>query len=224
MTGRKLIAALACAAFTATTAAAQQQGQPQQQRQQQTDPQRIQQPAQGGEWVGEAGARGVDNLGLTSTQVRQLQRALADQGCQPGPIDGLLGPRTRQAIECVEQRHNLTEGDQNELLRVLNVGFMMPQREDRQQGRQGRQQQGIQPGQQGQQPQQGARRPGQGAAPQSQIRSGEDRRDTTRIENRRDTTRTHIHADTGRVPPPGQQQIRRDTARTTTGTVRPPPR
>jgi peptidoglycan hydrolase-like protein with peptidoglycan-binding domain len=36
---------------------------------------------------------------LASLQVRDIQRALLDQGYDPGPIDGVIGKRTRNAIK-----------------------------------------------------------------------------------------------------------------------------
>ena len=37
--------------------------------------------------------------GLTGEQIRQLQTLLDASGIDPGPIDGLIGPSTQQAIE-----------------------------------------------------------------------------------------------------------------------------
>jgi opacity protein-like surface antigen len=36
--------------------------------------------------------------GLNKWQVMRLQRDLHNMGCNPGPIDGVIGPRTRAAI------------------------------------------------------------------------------------------------------------------------------
>ena len=35
---------------------------------------------------------------LSKWQVMRLQRDLHNMGCNPGPVDGVLGPRTRAAI------------------------------------------------------------------------------------------------------------------------------
>lgn len=61
--------------------------------------------------------------GMSRSQVQQLQQALRDDGCDPGPVDGVLGPHTRQAIACARQKHNLTGNNTNELLRTLNLPF-----------------------------------------------------------------------------------------------------
>ncbi len=39
--------------------------------------------------------------------VRQIQAALVDRGYDPGPIDGLSGPRTRAAIGAYQRDHGL---------------------------------------------------------------------------------------------------------------------
>jgi peptidoglycan hydrolase-like protein with peptidoglycan-binding domain len=39
--------------------------------------------------------------------VRQAQQALQDQGVNPGPIDGLMGPQTRAALREYQKKENL---------------------------------------------------------------------------------------------------------------------
>lgn len=39
-----------------------------------------------------------DNSGLNSAEVRVLQKALKAKGFDPGPVDGIIGPRTEAAI------------------------------------------------------------------------------------------------------------------------------
>jgi peptidoglycan hydrolase-like protein with peptidoglycan-binding domain len=41
-------------------------------------------------------------------EVRQVQLGLVKLGYELGPIDGILGPRTRAAIRTYQQDHNLT--------------------------------------------------------------------------------------------------------------------
>ena len=41
---------------------------------------------------------GMDQSGR-SAKVRTAQQALADKGYNPGPVDGLMGPKTRAAVE-----------------------------------------------------------------------------------------------------------------------------
>jgi peptidoglycan hydrolase-like protein with peptidoglycan-binding domain len=40
-------------------------------------------------------------------QVRLLQQRLRNAGFMPGPIDGILGPKTRQAIRRFQEAHGL---------------------------------------------------------------------------------------------------------------------
>ena len=44
---------------------------------------------------------------LTRDDVRRGQRLLADQGFDPGPSDGIMGPRTRAAIAAFQEEQNL---------------------------------------------------------------------------------------------------------------------
>ena len=43
----------------------------------------------------------------SSDDVRRAQTALRDQGFDPGPIDGIDGPRTRDALSRYQQSHGL---------------------------------------------------------------------------------------------------------------------
>ena len=67
------------------------------------------------------GARARRNLGLTSAQVTMLQQALLDEGCDPGPVDGIVGPRTRRAIACGFRSNDLDGRNLNELFRSLDL-------------------------------------------------------------------------------------------------------
>ena len=67
------------------------------------------------------GRRGPRNLGLTSTQVTMLQQSLKDDGCDPGAIDGIVGPRTRRAIACGFRENDLDGRNLNELFRSLDL-------------------------------------------------------------------------------------------------------
>ncbi len=40
--------------------------------------------------------------------VRQVQQALQSKGHNPGPIDGVMGPRTRSALQAYQRANNLT--------------------------------------------------------------------------------------------------------------------
>lgn len=63
------------------------------------------------------------NMGLTADQVRQLQQALESDGCNPGPLDGVIGARTRQAMACARRKLGVSSSDPNELLHALNLPF-----------------------------------------------------------------------------------------------------
>ncbi|MCR6633000.1 MAG: peptidoglycan-binding protein [Magnetospirillum sp.] len=52
-----------------------------------------------------AGSR--SSVGLASHQVREVQQNLADRGYDPGKVDGLWGPRTRQALSGFQRDQNL---------------------------------------------------------------------------------------------------------------------
>jgi cell division septum initiation protein DivIVA len=43
-----------------------------------------------------------------SAEVRAAQEALRDKGFDPGPIDGVMGPRTSAAVRDFQQQQNLT--------------------------------------------------------------------------------------------------------------------
>lgn len=73
-----------------------------------------------------AGAIGRRSFGLTRDQISQLQTALQQANCNPGPIDGVLGPRTRSAMACARQKNNVTGNNPNDLLRALNLNFTAP--------------------------------------------------------------------------------------------------
>jgi peptidoglycan hydrolase-like protein with peptidoglycan-binding domain len=73
---------------------------------------------------------GEFNLGLTREQVRELQVALHDQDCNPGIADGIIGPRTRAAMACVREAHNIQSIDPNVLLHALELDFMSEYRDD----------------------------------------------------------------------------------------------
>lgn len=63
------------------------------------------------------------SMGLSSDQIRQLQDALDSDGCSPGPVDGVIGPRTRRAMACARQKLGVSSRDPNALLHALNLDF-----------------------------------------------------------------------------------------------------
>jgi peptidoglycan hydrolase-like protein with peptidoglycan-binding domain len=62
-------------------------------------------------------------LDLSADQIRRLQTALNDAGCNAGTVDGVLGARTRQAITCGLEKNNLGSDDVNGLYRALDLDF-----------------------------------------------------------------------------------------------------
>jgi len=48
---------------------------------------------------------------MSSDQVRQIQQALSDRGYDPGPVDGVMGPKTQQAMHNFRQAQGLTGSD-----------------------------------------------------------------------------------------------------------------
>ena len=67
--------------------------------------------------------RSSRNYDLTHDQITQLQTALKQADCDPGPIDGVIGARTRRAMNCARQKNNVTGNNPNDLFRSLNLTF-----------------------------------------------------------------------------------------------------
>jgi peptidoglycan hydrolase-like protein with peptidoglycan-binding domain len=60
---------------------------------------------------------------LTSSQVRELQQALQEHGADPGPIDGIMGPMTREGIREFQQEEGIAATGQldRETLEALDL-------------------------------------------------------------------------------------------------------
>ncbi|MDQ6888559.1 MAG: hypothetical protein M3068_14920 [Gemmatimonadota bacterium] len=54
--------------------------------------------------------KGAEGMGSNRDQLRERQRELASEGCDPGPVDGLLGPRTRAAMRCSAAKKQTSAG------------------------------------------------------------------------------------------------------------------
>lgn len=54
------------------------------------------------------GLCGATALWAQSDSVRQAQQALKDKGYDPGPVDGVNGPKTREATREYQKKENLT--------------------------------------------------------------------------------------------------------------------
>ncbi|KPK55942.1 MAG: hypothetical protein AMS22_02875 [Thiotrichales bacterium SG8_50] len=74
--------------------------------------------------VGEEAAE----AGPSQELVKEIQQALAEQGYDPGPVDGQMGARTRAAIRDYERNHGLPETGQatEALLASLRAGPTQP--------------------------------------------------------------------------------------------------
>lgn len=44
---------------------------------------------------------------LNQDNIRQIQRALQNKGLEPGPIDGILGPQTEEAVRNFQNRYGI---------------------------------------------------------------------------------------------------------------------
>lgn len=55
-----------------------------------------------------AGSSGYHAGSMDQQTVRQVQQALSDKGHNPGPIDGIMGPRTRSALQDYQRAQNIT--------------------------------------------------------------------------------------------------------------------
>lgn len=68
---------------------------------------------------------GAEDIVVVSPDlIRRVQQALARAGYNPGPVDGVSGPRTVAAIKQFQQDNNLASGElTRETLRTLGVEF-----------------------------------------------------------------------------------------------------
>ena len=67
---------------------------------------------------------GEEVVAATPDLIRRVQQALVNAGYNPGPVDGISGPRTLTAIKDFQQENNLAAGAlTKETLRTLGVDF-----------------------------------------------------------------------------------------------------
>jgi peptidoglycan hydrolase-like protein with peptidoglycan-binding domain len=57
--------------------------------------------------AGQTKAQSRQQAPTTNESMRQVQQALKDAGFEPGPVDGILGPRTREALRNFQTANNL---------------------------------------------------------------------------------------------------------------------
>jgi len=61
---------------------------------------------------------------VTPEIILGVQQALVDAGFNPGPVDGISGPRTLAALESFQQQNNIAAGEfTKETLRALGVDY-----------------------------------------------------------------------------------------------------
>lgn len=70
-----------------------------------------------------AGAVRTQLASLSSDQVKQLQTALNNDGCNAGKADGIMGKQTRQGVECDLKKHGISSTNVDSLYKVLNLSF-----------------------------------------------------------------------------------------------------
>jgi len=63
------------------------------------------------------------NLGLTTEQVKELQKAINDNGCHAGEVTGTITDATREGIQCIRESKNIEGTDVNDVLKALGLSF-----------------------------------------------------------------------------------------------------
>ncbi|MXS85786.1 peptidoglycan-binding protein [Nitrosomonas sp. HPC101] len=67
---------------------------------------------------------GLEVVKASPDLIRKIQQALKDAGLNPGAADGMMGPRTRNALVDFQKQHGLAEGKiTKETLHELGVTF-----------------------------------------------------------------------------------------------------
>jgi peptidoglycan hydrolase-like protein with peptidoglycan-binding domain len=61
-------------------------------------------------------------LAAQNSQVRSVQQALKDKGYDPGPIDGLYGPRTRAALRDYQEHEHLSASGKMDAKTLNSLG------------------------------------------------------------------------------------------------------
>lgn len=84
----------------------------------------LAQASKAGEVVKEAVSDKLKTVKTTPNLIRKIQQALKEAGLNPGPADGMMGPRTQNALVDFQKQHGLTEGKiTKETLQELGVAF-----------------------------------------------------------------------------------------------------
>ena len=58
---------------------------------------------------------------MSRADIVELQGAMTDAGCPVGSIDGVVGGRTRRALECVKRKYEITNPELTPVLEALNL-------------------------------------------------------------------------------------------------------
>jgi peptidoglycan hydrolase-like protein with peptidoglycan-binding domain len=58
----------------------------------------------------------------SSEQVRNAQQALQSKGMDPGPVDGVVGPRTQAALRAYQKDQNLPQTGQLDVQTLGKLG------------------------------------------------------------------------------------------------------
>ncbi|OQK18620.1 hypothetical protein AU255_12650 [Methyloprofundus sedimenti] len=65
----------------------------------------------------------TDGVKVTPNLVKKIQQALLNAGFNPGPVDGLIGSRTMNALKSFQNQKGLTAGEiTKETLQALDIG------------------------------------------------------------------------------------------------------
>lgn len=77
-----------------------------------------------GEAAKETANEGLEVIKTTPDLIRKIQQTLKDAGLNPGAADGMMGPRTQNALVDFQKQHNLAEGKiTRETLQELGITF-----------------------------------------------------------------------------------------------------
>jgi hypothetical protein len=66
------------------------------------------------------------NYGLSTDQVKQLQKAINSNGCTVGQVNGTIDAQTMAGIACIRRTKNITSQNFNDVLRALRLDFTAP--------------------------------------------------------------------------------------------------
>jgi peptidoglycan hydrolase-like protein with peptidoglycan-binding domain len=75
--------------------------------------------------------RAQDATGTTQStaQVRRAQEALKAEGHDPGPIDGVMGPKTKEAVRGFQKQENLQETGRLDRETIEKLGVQVSSRQ-----------------------------------------------------------------------------------------------